>query len=112
LPLYFPSKKSGDSIIKFDVDNIMYFETSNNDHRIYIQTYYKKYEIYGCLSNKLALGDNFFDCHKSNIVNINNIKSINKFTRQAIMKDDSRCLISRSKLKELMDIFEARQDLV
>jgi two-component system response regulator AgrA len=96
-------RKCDDEIVVFDIDNIMFFESSLTKHKIWIQTYNRKYEIYGSLKAKIKLSDYFFYCHKSFVVNVRNIRSFNKKTREIIMKDDSVCLLSSKKANELYD---------
>jgi len=101
-------RKCENEYIVFHEDNIMYFETSEKKHKIYIQVFNNRYEFYGSLSNKVNLFESFFHCHKSYVVNTNNIKKINIKDKSITMIDGSICYFSQKKYRELLDILNFR----
>ncbi len=87
------SFKKGKEIVRVSCKEIMYCESAGR--KIVIHTEQKQYEFYGKLDNvKSMLSDNFFQIHKSYIVNKNYIKKIG--CSEVTMMDGSRFGISRT----------------
>lgn len=76
----------------FDIQDILYFETIG-DHKISIYlTENKIYSFYGKMSKLIKLNNNLFQCHKSYIVNLQNITEL--YNNTVIFKNDSSLLLS------------------
>jgi two-component system response regulator AgrA len=90
-------------------DEILFFETDPESSRwIILHTKIKKYTLVETLNNiSQTLGDSFFRCHKSFIVNIDNIpeeelSNIEKNNGIIKMQEDSVCYVSVRKSRELL----------
>lgn len=53
----------------------------------------------------------FYRCHRSYIVNINNIMAINKKERAIMMKNGSKCYYAERYKKLLLQIFDEKLNL-
>lgn len=77
-------------------DDILYIEPSLTPHKVILHTPTKNIEI---PSTMKAISEElpaiFFKCHKSCIVNINNIKSVDVPSQKLLMKNNSTCVCAR-----------------
>lgn len=55
---------------------------------------------------EILKGDTFYRCHKSHLINLNNIKKVVKNQNQIIMTDDSIANISRRRKQEFFDVMQ------
>ncbi|MDA9461762.1 Response regulator receiver [Enterococcus mundtii 3F] len=83
------------------LDNIMFFETSGNKHRVIMHAQNRQIEFYGSLNEIEKQVDVFYRCHRSFLVNKNNIKEIDKTNRELIMKNGEVCLVSSRVINKL-----------
>ena len=92
----------GDRTIKFSYDEILFFETTNVDHKLRLHTNSGHFEFYGKMKDlEDKLPEYFNKTHRSYLVNKNNIKSINKKTNIISMVNDETCYASTLYLKGL-----------
>lgn len=93
----------GDSVIVLDYNEILFFETSGTDHKILVHTLNGQYEFYGTLKNiENSVSSDFYKSHRSYLVNINKIKSINKKKMILEMVNDEICYVSLRYMKGLL----------
>ena len=88
--------KINDKIINVEYNKILFFETSQNKHKIILHAIDKQFEFNSQvkeIEDKLDI-NTFYKCHKSYIININNIKEIDVTRRIAHMVNGEECLIS------------------
>ena len=95
-----------DSRIAADYDEVLFFETSENSHKIVLHTKKRVVEFTGHLKSvEEQLDYRFYRCHRSYIVNTDNIKGI-KFQKLTIhMENGEICPISvhaKTGLKKLI----------
>ncbi|WP_209702043.1 LytR/AlgR family response regulator transcription factor [Clostridium algifaecis] len=92
----------GSEIVNFNPDEILFFETYK-DHKIRLHMFNESIEFY-CSLNKiqLLLPEYFYKCHRSYIVNVRNIKSIDKNNLIIYMNNDDKCYISKRYMKGLL----------
>ena len=84
-----------------DVNYIM-----KNNMKIIYCTNNQKFETYSSFSRIMpSLPENFIRCHKSYIVNINNIKNIDSTKNQIIFNEDILCSIGPKFKKNFMEVF-------
>ncbi|MBU3100746.1 MULTISPECIES: LytR/AlgR family response regulator transcription factor [Clostridium] len=96
--------KSGDKIINIKLSEILFFETSSTIHKIVINTIDRRIEFYAQMKDVENIVDKrFFRCHKSFIVNKDNIKEIDKKSSMLRMINNQECLISARKIKLLLN---------
>lgn len=83
-------------------ESIIYIEGSN--HNVYIYTDKKDIMVYDSLQQILKqLPDDFYQCHRSFIINFNHVKRIEK--EYVVMDNGEHVSVSRLKRKELSDLF-------
>ena len=104
-------------VISLDADKILFFETVKTAPRkVSVYSADSRYEFYAKLDEiEKRLGDDFFRCHRSYIVNIKNIETLNLSANKVIMKDGSHCYMSvRSgkALRTAMDQSSTRSSIV
>lgn len=93
--------KVGERLININLDDIYYFETAVQSHKLSLHEKNGYYEFYGKLKDLENLDERFFRCHKSFIVNLQHIKEVDKNHRILKMKDNTRCNLSFRMMKEL-----------
>ena len=84
-----------------ELDNIMFFETSGNKHRVIMHAQNRQIEFYGSLNDIEKQIDIFYRCHRSFLVNKSNIQEIDKNNRELIMKNGEICLVSSRAINKL-----------
>ncbi|CAJ1191119.1 Accessory gene regulator protein A [Companilactobacillus paralimentarius] len=93
--------KIGPKKYNLNIEQIDYFESLENNHNIFVHSTSEIIEFTDTLRSVEKKSSNFYRAHKSLVVNLGNIKSIDTAHRELIFKDDSTCDISRRKLKIL-----------
>ncbi|CDM68169.1 two component transcriptional regulator, LytTR family [Clostridium bornimense] len=93
----------GNNITFFDMDDILFFETSSKEHKIRIHTTSGHSEFYGSLKDiETKLSSDFYKPHRSYIVNTKKIKSIDKDQLIINMINGEICYVSSRYLKGLL----------
>ncbi|AAO35225.1 LytTR family transcriptional regulator [Clostridium tetani] len=85
--------------------DINYIETIKNNRKVVLCTSNSRLEFYDILKNLSSLlDDNFIQIHRTTIINKNYIKNVckNYNNPYVILKDDVKCILSRSGLKNVM----------
>ncbi|ULG73034.1 LytR/AlgR family response regulator transcription factor [Macrococcus brunensis] len=93
--------KSGSQKLFINYDDIIYFESSPNPHRIILHLYNRRLEFYGNLKEYDDLDPRFFRCHQSYIINTDFIESIDKRNRIVHFTNGENCYISSRKINKL-----------
>lgn len=89
-------------IISIKYDNIMYFEASMKPHKVEVYTKDENIDFYGTLSDiEKQLDDEFCRCHKGFIINIKQVKRLDKNKRLVEMNDGSKCFVSQKRIVEV-----------
>ena len=86
--------KIGELIKNIAYEDILFFKTSDNIHKIELHTVNGLFEFYGKIKETEQLSGDFYRCHKSYVVNKTQIEQIDKKTRIAKMKNGDTCPIS------------------
>lgn len=94
--------KLGDKVRSINIQDIMFFESSPTPHKIILHMENSQLEFYGSIKELLKLDDCFYRCHKSFVVNKNNIATINKVDREIEMNNGEICLVSVRAIKGLL----------
>ncbi|WP_010074267.1 LytR/AlgR family response regulator transcription factor [Clostridium cellulovorans] len=98
------SIKVDDRIINIEYSKILFFETSSTIHKVIVHAMDRQIEFYGKMKEiEAKLDSGFYRCHKSYIVNKENIKEIDLNNRCIHMVNGERCLISTRMLKGLIE---------
>lgn len=83
-------------------NDIMYFETSVNEHKLVVHTINKTIEFFGKMKDiEVEVGTDFIRCHRSYLVNKKNIKEISYTDKLIIMKNQASCPISHRLLGQV-----------
>lgn len=92
----------GNRITKFSYNEILFFETTNTDHKLRLHTKTGYFEFYGKIKDLETDSPSFFSkTHRSYFVNTKNIKSINKDTNTITMINGEVCYASAKYLRGL-----------
>lgn len=86
--------------------DLLYIETSSIAHKLTLYSKRDIVEFYGQLSDILEQEPRLFQCHRSFIVNPQNISSIDKENRVVNFQNGSSCIVSRLKIRSLMKAVE------
>lgn len=94
--------KSDDKIVNIEYRKILFFETSPIIHKVIVHAIDRQVEFYAKMKEiEEKLDDRFYRCHKSFIVNKDNIKEIDFNNRCIYMMNGEQCLISIRHMKGL-----------
>lgn len=96
--------KQGDIIFSISIDDIYYFETSEKPHKIILHKNDDKLEFVGNLKSlENSIGESFFRCHKSYLINKSKVNEINTREKTVLMDNNEVCLVSKRFLNDLID---------
>lgn len=85
------------------LEEIIYFETSENIHKVLLHSENRIIEFHAKLKDvELSLDDRFYRCHRSFIINRHKIKEINLKEHVVIMKNNAICLASGKLIRNLI----------
>lgn len=94
--------KVEDKIISIEYNKILFFETSNIIHKVILHAVDRKIEFYSKMKEiEEKLDSRFYRCHRSFLVNKDNIKEIDKNNRVIYMVNGQECLVATRLLKGL-----------
>jgi two-component system response regulator AgrA len=93
--------KVGDRIRSINYDDVMFFETSIVPHKIILHMANGQLEFYGSIKDLEEQHECLYRCHKSFVVNKNNIKSIDRSKREIEMINDETVMVSVRALRGL-----------
>lgn len=97
----------GDKLISLEYSDIIFIEINSVNHKLIVQTAKRRLEFSGKLNDiEKELNNDFFRCHRSAIVNINNIDYVDYKNNKIIMNDSSICPLSTRKKNELKSILK------
>ncbi|WP_026887558.1 LytR/AlgR family response regulator transcription factor [Clostridium beijerinckii] len=95
--------KAEDKIINIEYNKILFFETSNIIHKVILHAVDRQIEFYAKMKDiEDKLDDRFYRCHRSFLVNKDNIKEIDKNNRVLYMTNGQECLVATRLLKGLL----------
>ena len=94
--------QTGGRKISVDYEDIFFFETSSNIHKVVLHAKNRQIEFSGTIKDLInTLDDNFIRCHRSFLVNKNNIKEVDAKKRIIYFPNGEACLMSMRMGKEL-----------
>lgn len=94
--------KTGSSVRYIDQSEIMFFESGLSPHKVILHLRNSQIEFYHTINDLANLGDDFYRCHKSFVVNKANIKNINKSEKLIETVNGEVCLVSSRAIKGLL----------
>lgn len=92
-----------DREIQLPVDKILFIESAYSPHKLAIHLENRIVEYYGKIKDVEDFNPYFVRSHQSYVVNIANVREIDKANRIAIMSDGEECLISVRYLKKVVE---------
>lgn len=93
----------GNNIVFFDLNEILFFETSSKEHKIRVHTCNGQSEFYGALKDvEKQVSSSYYKPHRSYLVNTAKIKSIDKKNLIINMVNGETCYVASRYLKGLM----------
>lgn len=96
------SVKVNEKVITVDYDEILFFETSTNVHKIILHCKNRQMEFWGKIKDiEKKVDERFYRCHRSFLVNKDNIREIDFQNRVIYMVNRDECLISTRMMKGL-----------
>ncbi len=88
--------------ISVDYDDILFFETSGNIHKVVLHAKNRQIEFPGTLKELTGvLNSSFVRCHRTFLVNKNNIKEVDMKNRIIHFANGETCLMSTRMMKRL-----------
>lgn len=93
--------KVADTIRSIPYEDIMFFESSPSPHRVILHMKNRQIEFYGSIRDLEEKDSCLYRCHKSYVVNRNNILKINQTERVAEMINGEEVLISVRAMRSL-----------
>ena len=94
--------EAGERKISIEYDDIFFFETSGNIHKVILHAKDRQIEFISTIKELAnTLDGNFVRCHRSFLVNKNNIKEIDAKNRIIYFTNGETCLMSTRMMKEL-----------
>lgn len=92
----------GERKITVDYNDILFFETSGNIHKVILHAKDRQIEFSGSMKElEKTLDDNFVRCHRSFLVNKNNIQEVDTKNRIIYFANGETCLMSLRMMKEI-----------
>lgn len=98
------SVKVNEKVFTVDYDEILFFETSPNVHKIILHCKNRQMEFLGKIKEiEKEVDERFYRCHRSFLVNKDNIREIDFQKRVIYMVNGDECLISVRMMKGLKE---------
>lgn len=88
---------------KLPFSDLLYFETSDQPHKLVLISKKRRIEFYAKLSEIESLDNRLFKCHKSFVVNLDNVIEVDKTNLVLYFFNGESCLVSRRKMKYVSD---------
>ena len=96
------SVKVNEKVFTVDYDEVLFFETSPNVHKIILHCKNRQMEFLGKIKEiEKQVDKRFYRCHRSFLVNKDNIKEIDFQNRVIYMVNGDECLLSSRMMKGL-----------
>ena len=96
--------KCGQRVLHIPYEDIIFFETASTPHKVIIHTLNRRIEFYGHIGQiGKELDDRFYQCHKSYIINRDQITMVDKKNREIYLSGENMCVASVRAIKGLYD---------
>lgn len=92
--------------IQMPLSDILYIETSPRSHRVILYTETDRMEFTSSLTEILKQCQHLYQCHRSYLVNPQNVQKVDKTTMLVHFHNGMTCLVSRMKLRGLCKVIE------
>lgn len=94
--------ETAQSRIQVPMRDIYYFATAATPHKVMLITKTKRLEFYANLGDITSVNKILFSCHRSFLVNLDNIARIDKTQLMIYFENGDSCPVSRLKMKALL----------
>lgn len=92
----------GNKMVCFNLEDILFFETTGKDHRIRVHAINEQFEFYGSMKDiEKQVSNDYYKTHRSYLVNTKKIKAIDKKKSTIEMVNGEICYVSRLNMKGL-----------
>lgn len=96
--------RDGRSVTKIEFKDILFFETTITKNKLKVNCINRCKEFYSKLKDvEECLDERFVKCHKSFIVNTDNIELVNKKEKLIYMNNGQTCYLSKTYTKDLLE---------
>lgn len=92
--------------LRMPFKDILYFATSTTPHKVCLWTQTERLEFYGKLSEIQEVAPGLILCHRSYLINLENVVRIDKFKQLVYFENGDDCMVSRLKMKSLIEKWE------
>lgn len=89
--------------VQVPFNKILYVETSPTIHKVILHTQDERLEFYASIADIEKADPRLYRCHRSFVVNPQNITKIDKEDKKAFFENGDNCLISRTKYRGLLE---------
>ena len=89
--------------VQVPFNKILYVETSPTIHKVILHTQEERLEFYASIADIEKADPRLYRCHRSFVVNPQNITKIDKEAKKAFFENGDNCLISRTKYRGLLE---------
>ena len=89
--------------VQVPFNKILYVETSPTIHKVILHTQEERLEFYASIADIEKADTRLYRCHRSFVVNPQNITKIDKEAKKAFLENGDNCLISRTKYRGLLE---------
>ena len=96
-------EQAGTTIAQVPFNKILYVETSPTIHKVILHTQDERLEFYASITDIEKADPRLYRCHRSFVVNPQNITKIDKEAKKAFFENGDNCLISRTKYRGLLE---------
>nr|WP_277988586.1 LytTR family DNA-binding domain-containing protein [Enterococcus sp. MSG2901] len=79
---------------KVNLKEIMFFETSLNAHKVVLHMRNGQLEFFGKISELAEKNEKLVRCHRSILINLQNISSFDKRNKEIIFDNEERCRVA------------------
>lgn len=100
--------KSGEKVIKLNKEEILFFVSSLTPHKVVVHLENRQVEFYGTIKEIAERDRNFYRCHQSFVINLNNVGEVKKAERVIVMKNGETCFVSTRFLKKLLNLIDKK----
>ena len=100
--------KTDKNDVNLPYEDILYIETAPVPHKLIAHTKLNLVEFYGKIAEVAKLYDIFFQTHRSFVVNISNVASVDRTANMVFFEGDESCLLSRTRKKEFLERLKNR----
>ncbi|MGT2907696.1 LytTR family transcriptional regulator DNA-binding domain-containing protein [Streptococcus dentiloxodontae] len=95
--------------VQVPMRDIYYFATSTTPHKVMLMTKDERLEFYANLGKIIAENDHLFSCHRSFLINLDNVYRVDKSELLVYFENGDSCPVSRLKLKNLLKKWSEHQ---